>query len=166
MRPRTLSFFACSLALGVLALLPRGVGADDTTVDIRGFAFNPAPVTVTAGASVTWRNGDGVTHTATGAAFDTGRLAGGQSGTITFATPGAFTYACAIHASMRGTITVVAAAPSPPPPPPLTDRPAPPDGPPPPPADTQPPAGDQPPADAAPPPADEAPPADEGGPDQ
>jgi|GEM_PF-1022217 len=165
MRPRTLSFFAVSLALGVLALLPRGVAADDTTVDIRGFAFAPAQVTVTAGAGVSWRNGDGVTHTATGSAFDSGRLAGGQSATVTFATPGTFTYACAIHASMRGTITVVA-APPPPPPPPNTDRPAPPDGPPPPPADIQPPSDEQPPVDSPPPPADDAAPADEGRSDQ
>ena len=76
-------------------------------VGIANFAFTPAALTVTAGSTVTWTNGDTATHTVT---FDNGpdcgSLATGNSTTVTFSTPGTYAYHCKIHASMKGTITV------------------------------------------------------------
>ena len=69
-------------------------------------------VTVNSSDSVTWRNAgsDPYVVTANNGSFDTGTLNSGQSKTIVFRTVGAFDYHRAIHASMRGTVTVLAAA--------------------------------------------------------
>jgi len=48
---------------------PAGAG-----VEIRGFAFNPASITVRVGTTVTWTNADSTAHTATGPTFDTGPI--------------------------------------------------------------------------------------------
>jgi MYXO-CTERM domain-containing protein len=104
------------LLVAVLAAAPT-VFAADHAVKIIGFGFTPNTVTVAVGDSVTWTNGDGVTHTATAddASFDTGQIgAGTTSTTITFSTAGTFAYHCSIHSSMHGTI-VVSAASTPPP---------------------------------------------------
>jgi hemoglobin len=78
----------------------------NATVDIRGSAFGPATVSVPAGSTVTWRNSDAITHTATGTGFDTGILANGQTGTVMFNTPGSISYTCRLHPNMRGTVIV------------------------------------------------------------
>jgi plastocyanin len=77
-------------------------------VAIQGMAFVPADLTIAAGDSVTWTNADNGAHTATAesGAFDTGRLVGGATATLTFNGAGSFAYICAIHTSMKGTITV------------------------------------------------------------
>lgn len=111
-RPRRRLGIALAGGAAVLAL---GVGtalAADAPVAISGFAFTPPSVTVTVGDSVTWTNGDGVGHTATAddASFDTGTIAAGGSGSVTFATAGTFAYHCSIHPAMTGTVTVQAAA--------------------------------------------------------
>lgn len=75
---------------------------------IRGFAFDPAELTVTVGSTVTWTNEDGAAHTTTSddGLWDSGRL--GQGGTYgrVFDQAGGFSNYCAIHRSMRGTIVV------------------------------------------------------------
>jgi plastocyanin len=76
------------------------------TVEVANFAFAPGSVTISAGESVAWVNRDSAPHTATGAAFDTGRLTSGQPVAVTFDTPGEYAYNCAIHASMAGTVVV------------------------------------------------------------
>jgi hypothetical protein len=80
-------------------------------VTIAGFAFSPASVTVHVGDTVTWTNNDGVSHTATSVgAFDTGVIASGATASATMTKAGTFTYHCAIHRSMTGTIVVQAAS--------------------------------------------------------
>jgi plastocyanin len=89
----------------------------DLGINIAGFAFDPNPMTVHVGDTVSWTNSDGVGHTAIAddASFDTGRIAPGTtSSSVTFNTAGTFTYHCAIHSSMHGTI-VVSDASTPPP---------------------------------------------------
>jgi plastocyanin len=86
--------------------------------------FSPNPIRITAGSSVTWTNNTGPTHTSTSdtGAWDTGSIATGQtSRTITFNSPGTFTYHCSFHQSMTGRVIVSAAATAPPAP---TVRPA------------------------------------------
>jgi hemoglobin len=78
----------------------------NANVDIRSFTFNPGTVTVPVGSTVTWRNADTVSHTATGTGFDTGALTNGQTGTAMFSTAGTISYMCRIHPNMRGTIIV------------------------------------------------------------
>lgn len=101
-------------AAGLLALALAGpASASGGDVTIASFAFTPASVTVSVGDSVTWTNNDGATHTATGSGFDTGQIAPGASKSVTMTTAGTFTYHCAIHPSMTGTVVVAAAAASP-----------------------------------------------------
>lgn len=80
----------------------------ESAVEIKGFAFSPASITVKAGTQVTFTNRDSVGHTATAddASFDTGILAKDESGTVTFDTPGTFTYHCTPHPNMKGTVVV------------------------------------------------------------
>jgi plastocyanin len=56
---------------------------------------------------VTWTN-TGVTHTVTAdkGLLDSGMFKSGETFLFTFARGGTFTYHCAIHSSMRGTVTV------------------------------------------------------------
>jgi plastocyanin len=69
-------------------------------------AYNPNPVTVRTGGSVTWTNSDTTTHTSTGSAWDSGPIAPGASYTMTFQTAGTFTYHCTFHPGMVATVTV------------------------------------------------------------
>ena len=93
-------------ATAALPLLALPARAATHQVAIRGMAFVPAAITIAAGDSVTFVNEDQAPHTATCAAFDTGRLTQGQSASLTFSAPGQFAYACAIHGMMTGSITV------------------------------------------------------------
>ena len=118
MADRRRARYLAGLVGALLAVGAVGVGtalAADHAVAISGSAFSPPMVTVTVGDTVTWTNGDQISHTATadGGSFDTGTLGNGDSNTVTFATAGSFPYHCAIHPAMTGTITVEAAAPAP-----------------------------------------------------
>ncbi len=101
------------IALVAVLVGPTATLAAPGSVTIQGFAFQPESVTVNEGDTVTWTNEDGATHTATadGGSFDTGHISGsGGTASVTFATAGTFTYHCAIHPSMTGTIVVAAAS--------------------------------------------------------
>jgi plastocyanin len=85
----------------------------DVTVSIAGNlgaqSFAPNPVAMRVGQTVSWKNADSITHTATqdGSGFNTGNLsAGATSSPIKMSTAGTFTYHCTIHPGMVGTITV------------------------------------------------------------
>ena len=89
-------------ALGMVSVFTVGGGApgatpvaspqnavSGTSVEIKGFAFNPPTITVPAGTTVTWTNQDAAPHTATAddKSFDTGRLDQGKSASVTFDKP-------------------------------------------------------------------------------
>ena len=78
------------------------------TVTIRNFAFEPANLTISAGDTVRFINEDSAPHTATadGGAFDTGNLRGGQSAAVQFPSAATYSYFCAVHPRMKGSITV------------------------------------------------------------
>ena len=109
---RRRTWFAVAIAVAALTALGAPVLAADSAVDIEGFAFAPATVTVTVGDTVTWTNRDSAAHTATADddSFDTGNLGQGASGTVTFDTAGTFAYHCSIHTNMTGSVVVEAAA--------------------------------------------------------
>lgn len=71
-------------------------------------AYNPNPIMVAVGGTVTWKNNDSISHTSTadGGAFDSGILGPGASFSKTFQAAGSFTYHCGIHPNMVGTVTV------------------------------------------------------------
>jgi plastocyanin len=106
---------ACAaLALGLAAT---STASSEVGVTIVSRAYRPAALTIEAGQTVTWTNRGFTPHTVTavGGEFDSGRLNVGESFKVAFSTPGAFAYACTIHPSMKGTVTVLApgSAPSP-----------------------------------------------------
>ena len=83
--------------------------AESVAVEIKDFSFNPPEITVPAGGSVTWTNGDSTPHTATGLdreALQSGAIAPGETFTQTFATAGTFEYFCEFHPNMKGSIVV------------------------------------------------------------
>ena len=80
-----------------------------TEAKIADFAFSPANIEVKVGDKITWTNDDADAHTVTatsGAEFDSGTLAQGADFTFEAKKPGTIAYFCAIHPSMKGTITV------------------------------------------------------------
>src|SRR5262249_20784412 len=77
-------------------------------VAIAGFAFGPGSVSVPAGKSVTWTNGDESPHqiTVPGAKLKTDFVFKGQSAALTFPEAGVYQYNCALHPNMKGAIEV------------------------------------------------------------
>jgi plastocyanin len=80
-----------------------------TPIDIVDFAFQPTTPTEELGVPITWTNTGSVDHTVT---FDTldidsGSIAPGETFTATLEVAGTYTYHCAIHADMVGTINAV-----------------------------------------------------------
>jgi plastocyanin len=102
---------AVALAVATLVLSPGARAGTNHAVQITGFAFAPAALTVTVGDTVTWTNLDPVIHTATSTsgAFDSGDLVQNESFSLTFTAPGTYAYLCTPHPDMTGTVTVVAA---------------------------------------------------------
>jgi plastocyanin len=91
-----------------------GTAPKSNMVDIGIYddAFQPASVTVTAGATIRWTNLGEHVHTAkeTTARWNSGDLPPGASYTVRLTTPGTYSYSCDHHAKehMEGTIIVTA----------------------------------------------------------
>jgi plastocyanin len=87
---------------------PPALPVGPNAVNIDGFAFAPATLTVKAGSNVTWTNKDEDPHTvvADGDAFRSGVLGSGGTYSFTFPAAGTFAYVCSIHPFMRGTVVV------------------------------------------------------------
>jgi plastocyanin len=83
-----------------------GSSVASNSIEIKGFAFNPASLTVKKGTTVTWTNSDSASHQIKSASFNSTTLATGQSFSFTFVDAGAFDYSCSIHPSMTGKIIV------------------------------------------------------------
>jgi len=95
------------------SVLPATTTNVDVTINIQANngaqSYSPNPATVRVGQTVAWRNADVITHTATqdGGSFQTGNVAAGAMSTpIMMSSAGTFTYHCAIHPGMVGTLTV------------------------------------------------------------
>jgi plastocyanin len=102
--------YLAALALVVMVVMAPSAGAQGMTtqVSIQDFFFSPANVTVEPGTTLTWVNEGSVPHTVTSddGQFDSGVLMPGDSYTVMFRGQGTITYHCAIHPSMRGSVTV------------------------------------------------------------
>src|SRR5690606_25123434 len=89
-----------------------GAGGGSATVEvaIRGFAYGPEELTVPAGTTVVWTNGDAVPHTVTSAeaprTLDSPILGTGGQFRFTFSQPGRYPYICTLHPDMRGVVVV------------------------------------------------------------
>ena len=84
-----------------------------TTVEIKSFSFQPASITIPAGATVTWVNRDAVAHTVTADddSFKSPSIAGdGGKFEHTFSEAGTYKYHCTPHPSMKGEVEVTSAS--------------------------------------------------------
>ena len=83
-------------------------GNNPYAVNIAGFAFSSASLTVPSGTSVTWKNMDNVNHTVTAndGSFDSGDIVPGATYSHTFSSVGSFSYHCKHHTYMTGKVTV------------------------------------------------------------
>ncbi len=83
-------------------------GPGTNEVWMQGMAFTPSTISVSAGTTITWTNKDGVAHTVTSdtGLFDSGSIPTNGTYSHTFATAGTYTYHCAIHTYMKGTVSV------------------------------------------------------------
>lgn len=77
-------------------------------VAIKNFTFAPNALRVPVGATVRWTNQDTAPHTATatGNAFSSPQLGKGKGYGKRFTKAGRYTYLCALHPGMRGTVIV------------------------------------------------------------
>jgi plastocyanin len=78
------------------------------SVEILDFKYEPDPVEVEAGTTVTWTNQDSADHTATADddSFDTGVFGKGDEGEVTLDSPGTYPYHCDLHPFMEGEVVV------------------------------------------------------------
>jgi plastocyanin len=75
--------------------------------------YDPSPLTIKPGTSVTWTNNDSTIHTVTsglpeqgevGTLFDSSIMSPGKTFTHVFDKTGTFDYSCTLHPFMRGQI--------------------------------------------------------------
>ncbi len=101
------ALLAFALALAGMTAPTR---AADAQVMIDNFTFNPPRLTVKAGTTVTWTNGDDIPHTvaASSKQFKSKVLDSDEKFSFVFATPGVYEYFCSLHPHMTGTIVVEA----------------------------------------------------------
>jgi plastocyanin len=99
---------ASAPAASAAAACAESAAAGTVKVSIENFAFNPSAITAKVGDVITFTNGDSAGHTATlddGSCF-TPTIGSGTSDGLTFTKAGTYTFHCAIHSTMKGTITV------------------------------------------------------------
>src|ERR671930_1426338 len=131
--PRLLSLMSVLVItiLGVLAILPHIVHPQQNLVYAQTTAsvsivkgssspsiskpYDPSPLTVKAGTSVTWTNNDSSIHTVTsglpekgdvGTLFDSSLISLGKTFVHIFDKQGSFDYSCTLHPFMHGMINV------------------------------------------------------------
>jgi plastocyanin len=105
--PRSLGVRIAIAAAMSLLLGSAQARADETSVTIDNFTFQPAQLTVKVGTTVTWRNHDDIPHAIVSAGkFRSKTLDTDDSYSFTFTAAGDYKYFCSLHPHMTGTITV------------------------------------------------------------
>ena len=102
-------------AVGVLFLgamevfMPSWAETSDTAkILVKDFMFNPTPLTVKSGSTVTWTNMDDEPHSVVSdtGAFKSGGMDTNESFSYKFDKPGTYHFTCSIHPRMVGTVVV------------------------------------------------------------
>jgi nitrite reductase (NO-forming) len=110
------------LTFTIVTLPSNALGQSKTVSIVKGASnpsstepYNPSPLSVPVGTTVTWINNDNTGHTVTEGnpsgntppnGFDSGILAPGKTFTHTFDKPGTVQYYCTLHPTMLGEIIV------------------------------------------------------------
>jgi len=108
---RFVTVLVVAVLAAVAAFAAQSALAADLEVDIDQFTFYPQRITVKAGTTVTWVNGDDIPHTiaATNKLFKSKTLDTKDRFSFTFTTPGTYEYFCSLHPHMTGAVVVEAA---------------------------------------------------------
>jgi plastocyanin len=98
------------LILGAMEVaLPSAAETSDAAkIIVKDFMFNPTPLTVKAGSTVTWTNMDDEPHTVVSdsGVFKSGGMDTNESFSYKFDKPGTYHFTCSIHPRMVGTVVV------------------------------------------------------------
>jgi plastocyanin len=75
---------------------------------MKGQAFIPQHIEITAGTTVTWKNLDALVHTVTAVdkSFNSGVIGADASYSHTFTKPGTYAIYCMAHPFMKATVVV------------------------------------------------------------
>jgi plastocyanin len=105
---RVFMLLAVAAAILLGAAPQAGAATAAPTVEIAGFAFKPAVLTVSAGSAVTFVNRDQEAHTvvAQNGSFNSSGLDTNDRWTVRISKPGTYRYFCSLHPYMKGTIVV------------------------------------------------------------
>ena len=96
-----------AVAAVILSLRLGGAHAEQITVNIDNFTFEPQQLTVKSGTTVTWKNRDDIPHTVVAAGrFRSKPLDTDDSFSFTFTSAGDYKYFCSLHPHMTGMIKV------------------------------------------------------------
>ncbi len=98
------------LALGAMEVYVPSVAeiSNPTVIVAKDFMFNPTPLTVKVGSTVTWTNKDDEPHTVVSdtGVFKSGGMDTNESFSYKFDKPGTYHFTCSIHPRMVGTVIV------------------------------------------------------------
>jgi len=98
------------LALGAMEVYvpSQAETSDSAQIVAKDFMFNPTPLTVKAGATVTWVNKDDEPHNVVSDTgdFKSGGMDTNESFSHKFDRPGTYHFTCSIHPRMVGTVVV------------------------------------------------------------
>jgi plastocyanin len=104
--PRGLGRLAVAAAVTLL-LGSAHARAENGSITIDNFTFQPAALTVKVGTTVTWTNHDDIPHTVVSPGkFRSKAMDTDDKFSFTFTTAGDYTYFCSLHPHMTGTIKV------------------------------------------------------------
>jgi plastocyanin len=95
--------------VAVAGWLLAGTAAGRTyTIVVENMRFDPQTLVVKSGDRIKWVNKDLFPHTATADSkvFDSHSIAPNTSWALMMHKPGSYTYACAFHPTMKGTVVV------------------------------------------------------------
>ena len=117
------SFLLSVVAIaGAMGLLYAGMQVPGEAVAVNSVSmgdnfFQPQSINAQVGQAVEWKNDGNLPHTVTAdtGSFDSGLVFKTKTFSQLFEAAGTFTYACAVHPEMVGTVVVAAAAPTAPP---------------------------------------------------
>jgi glucose/arabinose dehydrogenase len=101
-----------------LSALPANITNKVTIVGIKGLqSYDPNPIYIKVGDTVTWINSDVIAHTVTsgkdynrftsGKLFHSGSIISNTAYSHTFTSPGIYDYVCMFHPDMKGEVVVV-----------------------------------------------------------
>lgn len=96
------------LMVGVAVHAAAPADSQKTSVKIDNFTFNPATVTVKAGSTVHWTNGDDIPHTvaSTDKLFKSKVMDSNEEFEYKFDKPGTYEYFCSLHPKMTAKVIV------------------------------------------------------------